>query len=216
MGDCCGCDFNARAMQAAQRRVLRIVMVINIVSLVLMVAAAWYSRSSSLLSGTLDNVGDAATYALSLMAVTAGTHAKARVAIFKGLLIGGAALAVACQIAWHLANPSVPLFAGMGVAAALNLAANLVCLRLLTPHRASDVNIASAWECSRNDVFEGFAVIAAAVGVWMFDAAWPDLLVAIALLLLFSRSAWRVLRSARDSIAAVRLSTPVRAAKSPD
>lgn len=205
MGDCCGCDFNARAMQEAQRRTLRIVMGINLATFAMMVAAAWYSRSSSLLSGTLDNLGDAATYALSLTVVAAGAQAKARVAVFKGVLIGGAALAVACQIAWRIANPLVPLFEGMGIAAALNLAANLVCLRLLTPHRASDVNMASAWECSRNDVFEGLAVIAAAAGVWLFQAGWPDLVIAVALLLLFSRSAFRVLRAARDSLA---VSTP--------
>lgn len=88
------------------------------------------------------------------------------------------------------------MFEGMGVAALLNLGANLVCLKLLMPYRNGDINLASAWECSRNDVYEGSAVLAAALGVWLFSAGWPDLLVAVALLLLFLRSAWRVLRSA--------------------
>ena len=52
--------------------------------------------------------------------------------------------------------------------------------------------MASAWECSRNDVFEGIAVLAAGAGVGLFSAGWPDLLVASALLLMFLRSAWRV------------------------
>ena len=68
--------------------------------------------------------------------------------------------------------------------------------------------MASAWECSRNDVFEGLAVIAATVAVWVFDAGWPDILVAIALLLLFVRSAFRVLRSA---VSAYRASAPSNA-----
>ena len=78
----------------------------------------------------------------------------------------------------------------------LNLGANALCLVLLTPHRRSDVNMSSVWECSRNDVFEGLAVIAAAIAVWMFGSGWPDVLVAIALLILFLRSALRVLTSA--------------------
>jgi Co/Zn/Cd efflux system component len=78
----------------------------------------------------------------------------------------------------------------------LNLAANAACLRLLLPYRKGDVNMASAWECSRNDVFEGVAVLAAAAGVGLFGAGWPDLLVASALLLVFLRSAWRVFRMA--------------------
>ena len=55
----------------------------------------------------------------------------------------------------------------MGVAAMLNLAANAVCLWLLTPYRHGDVNLASAWECSRNDIYEGCAVIVATIAVWL-------------------------------------------------
>jgi Co/Zn/Cd efflux system component len=64
----------------------------------------------------------------------------------------------------------VPLFEGMGVAGLLNLAANYLCLRLLATYRDGDVNLASAWECARNDIFEGFAVIAAAALVWIFGS----------------------------------------------
>lgn len=193
---CCGKTIDVRALEARQRKVLSVVLAINLLTFLMMMGAAWYSRSSSLLSGGLDNLGDALTYALSLAVVGASGLAKARVALFKGLLILGAALAVGVQIVWRWFNPEVPLFEGMGVAALLNLGANLVCLKLLMPYRNGDINLASAWECSRNDVYEGFAVLAAALGVWLFSAGWPDLLIAVALLLLFLRSAWRVLRSA--------------------
>lgn len=195
MSDCCK-PIDAQTLQAEQRRVLRIVLLINIATFLMMMGAAAYSRSSSLLSGGLDNLGDALTYALSLAVVGASTHAKARVALFKGSLILAAAIAVALQIAWRVANPAVPMFEGMGAATLLNLAANLVCLRLLTPYRHGDVNLASAWECSRNDLFDGFSVLLAALGVWVFDAGWPDLAVAAGLLLMFLRSAWRVFRAA--------------------
>lgn len=161
-----------------------------------MIFAAMISDSSSLLSGALDNFGDALTYALSLMVVSASDAAKARVALFKGILILGAAIAVAFQIGWRILHPETPVFESMGIAAVLNLAANLICLRLLTPYRKGDVNMSSAWECSRNDVSEGIAVIAAALAVWAFESGWPDLVIAIGLLVLFLRSAARVLRGA--------------------
>jgi Co/Zn/Cd efflux system component len=195
MSECCGCGkvVNVAAMQARQRRVLRIVLAINLATFAMMVFAAWYSRSSSVLSGGLDNLGDALTYALSLAVVGASRRAKARVSFFKGLLILAAAVAVGAQIAWRLWNPAVPLFEGMGIAAVLNLGANYVCLRLLSPYREGDVNLASAWECARNDIYEGFALVAATLLVWIFGAGWPDLLIAIALLIMFLRSASRVL-----------------------
>ena len=193
---CCGGTVDLARMQARQRRVLMIVLAINVATFVMMLAAALYSASSSLLSGTLDNFGDALTYLLSLAVIGASTRAKARVALVKGFLILGAAVAVAMQIGWRLAHPGVPIFEAMGLAALLNLGFNAICLWLLTPYRRGDVNMASAWECSHNDVWEGGAVLLAAVGVWWFDAGWPDLLVAVALLVMFLRSAWRVLRTA--------------------
>lgn len=145
---CCGCGktIDVLALEARQRRVLAIVMVINMATFLMMIGATWYSRSSSLLSGGLDNLGDALTYALSLAVVGSSLQAKARVALFKGLLILSAAIAVAVQIVWRLRHPETPLFEGMGLAALLNFGANLVCLRLLNPYRQGDINLASAWE----------------------------------------------------------------------
>lgn len=193
MGDsCCQNEIDVRALQAGQRRTLIIVLAINVATFLMMVVGAIFSRSSSLLSGGLDNFGDAVTYALSLAVVGASARAKSGVALFKGFLILGAAVAVGAQVAWRLANPAVPVFEVMGVAGLLNLAANGLCLYLLTPYRRGDVNLASAWECSRNDVIEGFAVLAAAGAVWVFGAGWPDLIIATLLLLMFLRSALRV------------------------
>lgn len=210
MSDCCNCGGTVElaAMQARQRRVLLIVMLINIGSCAMMFAAAYLSQSSALLSGTLDNLGDALTYLLSLLVIGASFRAKAKVALFKGLLILTAALAVAAQIAWRVRNPTVPLFETMGVAALLNLGLNGVCLWLLTPLRHSDINLASAWECSRNDMFEGLAVLAAALGVWLFKGGWPDLVVASLLLVLFLRSAWRVLGMAWRGLRSPEQPTP--------
>ena len=193
---CCQSQIDAGALEERQRRVLVLVLVINAATFLLMITAAGFSGSSSLLSGALDNFGDAVTYALSLAVIGAACAAKARVALFKGLLIFGAALAVAVQIGWRISHVETPVFETMGIAALLNLGANLLCLRLLYPYRNGDVNMTSVWECSRNDVMEGVAVIAATLAVWVFGSGWPDILIAVALLVLFLRSASRVLRSA--------------------
>lgn len=195
-GSCCQKEVDVRALQAKQRRTLIIVLAINVTTFLMMLAGAFVSRSSSLLSGGLDNFGDAVTYALSLAVVGASARAKSRVALFKALLILGAAIAVGAQIAWRLTHPAMPLFEVMGAAGLLNLAANGFCLYMLTPYRRGDVNLASAWECSRNDVIEGFAVLAAAATVGAFGAGWPDLIIATVLLLMFLRSALRVFQMA--------------------
>lgn len=197
---CCEHGLDTRDLEHRQRKVLLFVLVINVATFVLMVAASLLSGSSSILSGALDNFGDALTYALSFAAVGAGNVAKARVALVKGALILLAALAVAAQIAWRLLHLDVPVVETMSIAAALNLAANIACLWLLTPHRSEDVNMASVWECSRNDVYDGVAVILATAGVWLFTSPWPDILVAAGLMILFARSGMRVLANARREL----------------
>ena len=193
---CCSDGIETSHLQHRQRRVLKLVLAINLGTFAVMVGGSYLSGSSSLLSGTLDNLGDALTYGLSLAVVAAAPAAKARVALFKGVLILAAAVGVALHIAWGIKSGGAPVAETMGIAALINLAGNLVCLRLLHPHRQEDVNMASVWECSRNDVFEGFAVIAATIAVWMTQSGWPDLLIAAALLVVFLRSAVRVLTTA--------------------
>lgn len=194
--NCCTTTIDLASLANRQRNVLAWVFGINVATFVGMVTASVLSGSSALLSGTLDNLGDALTYALSMAVIGASTHAKARVAFLKGLLILAAALAVAAQIGWRLTDIEAPVASTMSVAAVLNLAANSVCLWLLSPYRTDDVNMSSSWECSRNDVIEGFGVIGAAAAVWLFDSGWPDMVVAVILLAIILRSAARVLRSA--------------------
>ncbi len=194
--NCCQSQIDAGALEERQRRVLILVLVINAATFIMMITAAGFSGSSSLLSGALDNFGDALTYALSLAVIGATCAAKARVALFKGLLIFGAALAVAVQIAWRIPHVGTPVFETMGIAALLNLGANLLCLRLLYPYRNGDVNMASVWECSRNDIASNLSVFVAAGAVWFTGSGWPDIVVAIGLVWLLMNSAVRVISSA--------------------
>lgn len=193
---CCGKQVDVKALQAKQRRVLIVVMAINATTFLMMLAASLHAGSTSLLSGGLDNLGDAATYALSLAVVAASNRAKARVALFKAALILAAAIGVGVQIAWRLMHAGVPLFETMGLFGAINLAANGLCLYLLNPYKSGDVNMSSAWECSRNDVSEGVAVLVAAATVWGFGNGWPDLAIGAMLLFVFLRSSLRIFRSA--------------------
>ena len=196
MRDCCDKSSELEVLRERQSGTLKIVLAINAVMFLVIVVASLYADSSALLADSLDNLGDAFTYGLSLWAVYLGLRMKARVAFFKGLLILLAALAVLAQIGYKLVNPTVPLFEVMGIFSLLSLAANGVCLGLLWRHKTEDVNMSSVWECSRNDIVANISVFVAAAGVWTTGSKWPDLLVASFLVLFFLRSASRVLSSA--------------------
>ena len=205
MSGCCDNGCSLDRLRARQRGTLRIVLGVNAVMFFVIVAAALYGRSTALLADSLDNLGDALTYGLSLYAVSRGAAAKARVALFKGGLIFAAALVVAGQIGYRVFVPSLPLFEVMGLFSVLGLAANSLCLFLLWRHRHEDVNMNSVWECSRNDIASNLSVFVAAGAIWFTGSAWPDIVVAAGLVWLLLRSAGRVLSSAVVELRAARM-----------
>jgi Co/Zn/Cd efflux system component len=184
-------------MQQKQSGTLKAVLAINAVMFVVIAAAAFYANSTALLADSLDNFGDALTYALSLYAVSRGSATKAKVALFKGILIFLGASIVAGHLVYKLIVPTVPIFEVMGIFSLLGLAANSVCLYLLWRHRHEDVNMSSVWECSRNDIVSNISVFVAAGAVWLSGSGWPDVVVAAVLVAFLYRSAFRVISSAR-------------------
>jgi Co/Zn/Cd efflux system component len=202
MKGCCDHECSLEPLHERQRGTLHIVLAINALMFFVMVAAATYASSSSLLADSLDNLGDALTYALSLYAVSRGAAVKAKVAMFKGTLIFIAALTVIAQVAYRLFVPGVPVFEVMGIFSLVGLAANSICLFLLWRHRHEDVNMSSVWECSRNDIASNISVFVAAGAVWFTGSGWPDIVVALGLSSLLMRSAIRVITSAMAELRA--------------
>jgi Co/Zn/Cd efflux system component len=197
---CCDDSCAADALRENQRGTLQAVLVINAVMFVVIVIAAQFAKSTALFADSLDNLGDAMTYGLSLMVVAGSIAAKARVALFKGSLILVAALLVAGHVAYKFVEPEVPIFGLMGIFSLVALAANSICLGLLWRHRNEDINMSSVWECSRNDIATNISVFIAAGAVWLFDAGWPDMVVAMVLVVMLLRSSARVISSALREI----------------
>ncbi len=195
-----GCTLDR--LRERQRGTLRAVLAINAVMFFVIAGAALYGGSTALLADSLDNLGDAFTYGLSLYAVTRGVRVKARVALLKGGLILLAALVVTAQIVYKLIVPSMPIFEVMGGFSLLGLVANSMCLFLLWRHRHEDINMSSVWECSRNDIATNLSVFLAAGAVWLTDSGWPDSLVAVGLVWLLTRSALRIIAAARAELRA--------------
>ncbi len=194
MSGCCENDSELDVLHDQQRATLKIVLVINALMFFIVVYAALYAKSTALLSDSLDYLGDALTYGLSFIVVHMGVQAKARVSLFKGLLILLAGFFVASQIVGKLLHPSIPLFETMGLFSLLGLFANGICLLLLWRHKEDDINMSSVWECSRNDIASNISVLIAAVGVWLTSSMWPDVIIAFGLMILFFRSAYRVIQ----------------------
>lgn len=196
---CCSAkssELEQLARRADQRRVLIIVLAINAVMFVVEFGAGIIANSAALMADATDMLGDAAVYAVSLYALSRSDRWKAGAATFKGVFILMLGIGILGNVAYKIVNgvpPSSTLMLGFG---ALALVANLICLRLLWRFRGQDVNMASTFECSRNDVISNMGVLIAAGAVAFTGSPWPDIIVGGAMAFIILRSAIRVLREA--------------------
>ena len=189
-------ELERLAQQAEQRQMLSTVLAINAVMFVVEFGGGLWAGSAALMADSVDMLGDALVYALSLYALSRSDRWKAGAAVFKGVFILLFGLGVIVEIAAKIAY-GVPPASGLMLAfGTLALAANLFCLRLLWRYRKQDVNMSSTFECSRNDVISNTGVIVAAGMVWLLASPWPDIAVAAVIAVLFLRSAVSVLREA--------------------
>ena len=182
------------------RRVLWAVLVINASMFVVEMFAGVWGKSVALQADALDFLGDAATYAITLIVLGMSIRWRAGAAMIKGLTMGGFGIWVLGNTVYHMARGALPDFAIMGGIGALALLANVISAGLLYRYRQGDSNMRSVWLCSRNDAIANIAVILAASGVWASKTGWPDLAVGVVIAGLALTSAVTVIRQARGEI----------------
>jgi len=196
MTHCCNDNADELLLRTRQGRLLYIVLAVNATMFLVEFTAGWLAGSTALLADSLDMFGDAAVYAVTLYALAASSRARAGVALFKGALMalfGCVVLIEAAHKTMAGTAPDVGLMTAIGIAALL---ANALCFVLLYRHRVDDLNMRSAWLCSRNDLIGNLGVLVAAVAVYLTGSALPDVLIGVAIAVLFLLSARQVLREA--------------------
>lgn len=205
--ECCskkGDEIAALSSTAGVRRVLQIVLVVNLTMFAAEFTAGLLARSTALMADSVDMLGDALVYILSLYALERSLRWRAGAAVTKGLVIAAFGIWVFGEVVIKIATGMTPTASTMGLFGAIALVANLTCLALLFRYRNRDVNLSSTFECSRNDVIANIGVLIAAAGVAAFDSFWPDVVVGTVIAVLFFGSSIRVLRSAWPQFRACR------------
>jgi cation diffusion facilitator family transporter len=197
MTDCCdNAASEIEKLQARQSKTLKVVLGINVGMFLVEFVAGLMAASTALLADSLDMLGDAVAYGISLLVVSRHDGWKAVSALIKAGIMALFGLFVLGQAAFKLLHPMTPHFETIGLIGVLALTANAACLWLLWRHRAEDVNMRSVWLCSRNDIIANASVLVAALGVWLSSSQWPDLLVGLGIAALFLRSAFHVFKDA--------------------
>lgn len=201
MADCCSASCgSARAPDPGYRKVLWIALLINAAMFVVEVVASMQAHSASLLADSVDFLGDAANYGVSLFILGLAVVWRSRAAYAKGVVMGIFGLLVLARVLWTGLGGHTPVAQTMGAIGMLAFAANGVVAWCLYAFRDGDANMRSVWLCTRNDMIGNVAVMLAALGVFGTGTAWPDIAVAAIMAVLGLTSAREVIGHARQEL----------------
>lgn len=203
MGTCCSNGCQPAAPDSRFRRVLWIALIINAVMFGVELAGGLRADSASLLADSVDFLGDATNYGLSLVALALAPLWRSRAALTKGVTMGAYGIGVLSLTLYNIVHGSVPEPATMGAIGALALLANVSVAVMLYRYRDGDANMQSVWLCSRNDAIGNLAVLLAAAGIYGSGTSWPDLLVAALMALLAINASFTVMKTAWREITLV-------------
>jgi Co/Zn/Cd efflux system component len=177
MSDCC--QIKSKEQVLKQKKVLWVVLILNAVMFVVEAGAGLLASSSALLADSLDMLGDALVYGLSIWALQKTALWQGRVSKVKGVIMSLLALGVIFDSFLKIFLPHEPSGIIMLSIGVLALMVNSLCFYLIYQHREDGVNLRSAWICSRNDLLVNAAVLIGGALVILTSSYWPDIILGI-------------------------------------
>ena len=203
-------DHNHAHGHHANKKVLRVSLLIIATFMVVEIVGGWLTNSLALLSDAGHMFSDAAALGLSLAAFHIGerpgsrskTFGYKRFEILAAALNGLTLLVIAVLIIYEaigrFISPPEIATTGMLVVSIIGLLVNIFVAWYM--HRGSDteenVNMRGAYLHVLSDLLGSVGAIAAAVLMMAFSWRWADPLASVLVSLLIARSGWGVLKSA--------------------
>ncbi|MEO1584361.1 MAG: cation transporter [Planctomycetota bacterium] len=193
-----GCDC-AEETDGLEQRTLVTLLTINGVMFVAEVIVGWIAESTALLADSLDMLADATVYGIALYAASRSGGTQRTAARVSGVLQIALGLGVLVEVMRRAVFGSEPTSHLMIGAGAVALAANLVCLRLISKHRDGGAHMRASWIFSKNDVIANTGVIVAGLLVMVLGSHVPDLVVGSIVVVVVVRGGVQILAdSSRD------------------
>jgi Co/Zn/Cd efflux system component len=192
-------EIRLDARNADERRTLWWVLGINFAQVLVAGTVGLLADSSGLLGAALDNLGDAAVYAVSLYAVGRTAIAQYRVANLSGILLIFVAFALLVEILRRFFATAEPIGLAMILTALVNAATNVLVLRLLRAHRSHGVHFKASWIFTANDMAVNLGIALSGVLVMLLKSPIPDLLIGIIVVGVVLKGGWEILEEAREA-----------------
>ncbi|MCU1147795.1 cation diffusion facilitator family transporter [Glaesserella parasuis] len=191
------CSSNQPIHQSPKyKKALWIVLILNLSMFFVEIVMGVKSGSTSLLSDSLDFLGDSANYLISLIVLPMVLSYRAKASMVKGLTMGVFGLFILITTVYRVFYGEIPSYSEMSIVGFLALLVNVSALLILLKFRDGDSNVRSVWLCSRNDAIGNVAVILAGIAVYFFPSKFPAFTVAFLLVFLALQASQEIIKRA--------------------
>jgi Co/Zn/Cd efflux system component len=182
------------------RRVVLIVALLNLAYFGIEFYVALVIGSVSLFADSVDFLEDTSVNLLIFVALAWSPRNRARVGMLLALILLVPALATLWTAYGKLGNPVPPEPVTLTLTGLGALAVNLTCAFLLAAYRNHSGSLSkAAFLSARNDALANIGIIAAGlVTAFVWQSAWPDLIVGLAIAAINADAAKEVWDAARE------------------
>ncbi len=178
------------------KKALFIVLGIHAVMFIVSFVSAILSGSTAVFADSLDFIGDALSYGISIYILNKAIIFRTCVAILKGLTMFTFAIVVMVYSSVRLMEGTPPDYEIMSIAAICGVIAHLVCAYVLVKHKDGDSNRLSVWICTVNDLSSNAITLIAAQIVMFTGSIIPDIIAAAVIVIIAIYGAYIILKQA--------------------
>lgn len=174
-------------------------------------SAAIYADSSALLADSLDFIGDAGSYALSIYVMSRGVLIRAASAILKAIVMLLFGMPMMVYTIMRLNSEVIPDPIIMNISGILGILAHMVCIYFLISFRKGDSNMLSVWICTINDLISNVLIVIASIAIGISNSILPDIIAAAVIISMALYGACIILITALKEIKSIKDKQYVRA-----
>ncbi len=183
---------------ASQRKILWIVLGLNVLLAIAFLMTGLSADSSALIANGLDNASDSIVYVITLLALSRPPVWKRVAARVSGGLLILFAAGILLDVGRRFLNDPEPLGYTMMVVAVAAAAVNALCVWLLWKIQDAEVDVRAATTFSTNDFMANAGVLVGGGLVLWTGQAWPDLVVGLAVAAIALKGAISILQDAKS------------------
>lgn len=194
-----GCDCEIEVKDKSERKILIPLFLINALMFFVEFFWGWLGESTGLIADSLDMLADAMVYAVAFYVAGKSAAAKAGSATLSGLLQLVLGVGVLSDVLRRTIFGSEPRSEIMIWISLLALAANIICLVLLTRHKNGEVHMRATWIFTKNDVIANAGVIVAGVLVGLLNSPVPDLAAGAIIAGIIVKDSFTIFREAKEA-----------------